>query len=110
MEKTAVVYNSPMQTNHHKNTFKTQIQYRWLEAEEVTKIADIDRSERIRVGYKLVGSELQQLDVNWDSPAWALEGEGEYSVAAQVNFCQEHLARNGRMFGAFDGISWWVLA
>jgi hypothetical protein len=81
-----------------------------LEAEEVIKIADIDRSERIRVGYKLVGSELQQLDVNWDSPAWALEGESEYSVAAQVNFCQEHLARNGRMFGAFDGISWWVLA
>ena len=92
-----------MQTNHPKITDKTEIQYRWLEPEEVTKIEDIDRSERIRVGYKLVGNELQRMAVNWDSPSWAREGEGGYSIAAQINFCREHLSRNGRMFGAFDG-------
>ena len=80
----------------------TQIQYRWLIPEEVTKIADIDRSERIRIGYKQIGRELEQMAVNWDSPTWAREGDGDYSVAAQIEFCRGHLARNGRLFGAFD--------
>ena len=77
--------------------------YRWLEPDEVVKIGDIDRSERIRKGYVYAESELRQMAVNWDSPPWGKEGDHEYSVAAQIRICREHLARNGRMYGAFVG-------
>lgn len=79
----------------------TKINFRWMEPGEVFRIADIDRSERIRTGYQYVGGQLRQLNVHWDSPPWSLEGSGEYSLAAHVQFCQEHLNRNGRLYGAF---------
>lgn len=79
----------------------TRIEYRWMEPDEVSKIKDIDRSERIRIGYKYIEGKLQSMDVNWDSPAWATDGDGDYSVASQIRFCQGHLDRNGRMYGAF---------
>jgi ribosomal protein S18 acetylase RimI-like enzyme len=79
------------------------VQYRWLEPNEVTKIGDIDRSERIRMGYVYAEGELQKMAVNWDSPSCPQGGDGEYSVAAQIRFCEGHLARNGRLYGAFSG-------
>ena len=74
-----------------------------MEPREVVRIGEIDRTERIRAGYVWTGGELRRLDVNWDSPAWKPEGQGEHSVAAMVAFCRDHLDRNGRMAGAFDG-------
>lgn len=68
----------------------TKIQFRWMEPDQVTKIKDIDRSERIHSGYRYVDGELQQIAVNWDSPSWATEGDGGYTVAAQIRFCQGH--------------------
>jgi ribosomal protein S18 acetylase RimI-like enzyme len=79
----------------------TKIDYRWLKPDELSKIKDIDRSERIRIGYKYIEGKLQPMDVNWDSPPWSTDGDGEYSVASQIRFCQGHLDRNGRMYGAF---------
>ena len=81
----------------------TKLQYRWMHSDEIVRLADIDRSEQIRVGYIFENGKLKQLlDVNWDSPAWGTDDDGEYSVAAQIRFCQTHLERNGRMYGAFD--------
>lgn len=79
-----------------------EIHFRWMKSNEVTKIRDIDRSERIRTGYKYSNGNLQSMNVVWDSPPWALEGDGEYSVEAEIRFCQSHLDRNSQMFGAFD--------
>ncbi|MEM7335437.1 MAG: GNAT family N-acetyltransferase [Chloroflexota bacterium] len=76
--------------------------YRWMSPNEVSKIANIDRSETIRVGYRFENGALQQMVVNWDSPSWALEGTGEYTLAAEIRFCQSHLDKKGRMCGAFD--------
>lgn len=76
--------------------------YRWLEADEVVKIGDIDRSERIRVGYAYENGQLRKMDVNWDAPAWFVEGDGDFTVASEIAFCREHLARNGRLYGAFS--------
>ena len=81
----------------------SNIQYRWMEPQEVSSVAEIDRSERIRTGYAYSGDKLQQMAVNWDTPSWAREGDGDHTVAAQVRFCSDHLKRNGRMYGAFDG-------
>ena len=87
----------------HKMPSNFNISYRWMDPDEVTRIGEIDRTERIRTGYEYSGSELQQLDVVWDSPPWMAEGDGEYSVAAFIGFCRDHLRRNGRLYGAFDG-------
>lgn len=75
-----------------------------MSPDEVSKITDIDRSERIRTGYRFVGGKLESMDVNWDSQSWSMEGDGDHSVDAQIKFCQQHLDRKGKMYGAFaDG-------
>lgn len=79
----------------------TSIEYRWMEPEEVSKLKDIDRSEQIRTGYKYIEGELKSMDVNWDTPSWFTDGDGEHTVASHIRFCQGHLERNGRMYGAF---------
>lgn len=76
------------------------IEYRWMEPYEATKLADIDRSEEIRIGYEYVDGELRQMEVNWDSPTWSPDGEQPYSVAAQIRFCQGHLNKGGCIYGA----------
>jgi ribosomal protein S18 acetylase RimI-like enzyme len=74
-----------------------------MEPDEVTRIWEIDRSERIRTGYKYTDGNLQRMEVNWDSPAWGMEGDGDHTIASFVKFCRDHLERNGRLYGAFDG-------
>lgn len=76
--------------------------YRWMDAEEVYKVAEIDRSERIRTGYIQEEGQLQEIEVNWDTPSFLVDGEGSHTIAYQIEFCRDHLGRNGRMFGAFD--------
>jgi hypothetical protein len=73
------------------------------------KIRDIDRSERIRTGYVFSDGELQKMAVNWDSPSWAKDDDGDYLVATQIRFCEGHLARNGRLYGAFSGETFIVI-
>ena len=73
-----------------------------MEPNEVNKLRDIDRSERIRTGYRFADGQLHQMQVNWDSPPWGLEGEGQYTIAAEIRFCEGHLERKGRMYGVFD--------
>lgn len=80
-----------------------EILYRWMQVEEVNRIAEIDRAERIRTGYIFEAGQLQRLKVKWDTPSFLVDGEGEHTVAHQIEFCRDHLERNGRMFGAFDG-------
>ena len=78
------------------------LDFRWMTPDEVSKLKQIDRSEIIRTGYRFTDGQLIQMDVNWDSPNWSLEGDGQYTMAAEIRFCQEHLDKGGRLFGAFD--------
>ncbi|MCP4361505.1 MAG: GNAT family N-acetyltransferase [Chloroflexi bacterium] len=80
----------------------TEISYRWMNPNEVHRFGEIDRSERIRMGYEYADGSLQKLEVHWDTPTFFAEGTGEHTVAAQIAFFSEHLSRNGRMLGAFD--------
>jgi ribosomal protein S18 acetylase RimI-like enzyme len=73
-----------------------------MQVEEADRIAEIDRAERIRTGYIYERGRLQKIKVNWDTPSFLVDGEGEHTVAHQIKFCRDHLERNGRMFGAFD--------
>ncbi len=78
------------------------VSYRELTEADLPKLADIDRSETIRVGFKLHHGNLVQRTVQWDAPDFFKEGDGEHTLARQIAFCQRHLAANATMIGAFD--------
>ena len=79
----------------------TEISYRWMQPEEVSRMSEIDRREQVTIGYEMEAGKLKAIDVDWDVPNWFAEGEGEHSVASKIAFCQDHLRRGGRMIGAF---------
>ena len=79
----------------------TEISYRWMQPEEVSRVSEIDRREQVIIGYQMDKGKLKAMAVDWDVPNWFAEGEGEHSVANNINFCQGHLRRGGRMIGAF---------
>jgi predicted N-acetyltransferase YhbS len=78
------------------------ITYRELAESDFSKIAEIDRSEVIRVGYEVRGGELVEMDVMWDSRNFIPEGKGEHTVAGEIEFCRGHMARKAIAFGGFD--------
>jgi pimeloyl-ACP methyl ester carboxylesterase/GNAT superfamily N-acetyltransferase len=78
------------------------LSYRLMTAAELPKLADIDRSERVRTGYEMRDGELVAVDVDWDVPSFFKEGDGEHSLAEQLAFCRGHLAAGAVMIGAFD--------
>ena len=79
------------------------IHYRWMEKGELSRLADIDRTERVYTGYEVHDGKLQALAVDWDVPGFLREGSGEHSLAHQIEFCQDHLLAGGKMIGAFAG-------
>jgi ribosomal protein S18 acetylase RimI-like enzyme len=78
------------------------VSYREMIQDELPRLAEIDRSEIIRVGFRIEGGELTEIPVEWDSPDFFKEGDGEHSVARQVEFCSRHVAAGARIIGAFD--------
>jgi ribosomal protein S18 acetylase RimI-like enzyme len=78
------------------------IVYMAINESELSRLAEIDRSEVIRVGYEVRHGELVEVDVVWDTPNFMPEGEGEHTIAAQIAFCKSHLGRGALAIGAFD--------
>jgi ribosomal protein S18 acetylase RimI-like enzyme len=79
------------------------VRYSGLDRDDLVRIADIDRSERIDVLVVQNGTRLEERHGDWSAPAWLAEGEGEHSLAAQRRFCEEVLAAGGTALGAFSG-------
>jgi predicted N-acetyltransferase YhbS len=79
------------------------ISYRTVTESELSKIAEIDRSEQIRVGYEVTDGKLISSDVNWDVPSFSPEGTGGHTVFRQIEFCRQHLRSGARAIGAFSG-------
>jgi GNAT superfamily N-acetyltransferase len=79
------------------------ISYKELEVSDLSRIVEIDRSEEIRIGYEVRDGELVEMDVVWDTPNFFAEGEGEHTVAGEIEFCRSHMARNAVAVGGFDG-------
>ena len=55
----------------------------------------------MRLTYEVSDGKLTQLEVDWDGPAWFVDGDGDHCLAAQIAFCQAHLDQGGVMLGAF---------
>ncbi len=78
------------------------IEYRRMDESDLSKLSELDRSEVIRVGYEVLEGTLVRKDVMWDSPNFIPEGEGEHTVASEIEFCRGHMARDGIAIGGFD--------
>jgi ribosomal protein S18 acetylase RimI-like enzyme len=74
-----------------------------LPASDVRRIAEIDRSEQVRVGYTYLDGRLVAEDVDWQVPPWLAEGDGPDSAAAMIAFCARHVEQGGVLLGALDG-------
>jgi GNAT superfamily N-acetyltransferase len=79
------------------------VEFRTLSRTELSRVAEIDRSERIDVLYDQHGTELFARHGNWNASAWDPDGHGEHSVEAQLHALQYHVDKGGIALGAFAG-------
>ena len=79
------------------------ITYRRLANSEVDRIRDIDRTECVRIGYRVEGDQLVRMNVQWDSSPWREKGD-EHSIPHMLHFLEGILANDGILFGAFDSV------
>lgn len=78
------------------------ITIRRLSESEVSRVSEIDRTERVRIGYRVEDDRLIRMNVVWDSSPWCAEGE-EHSIPHMVRGLEEILSHEGVILGAFDG-------
>jgi ribosomal protein S18 acetylase RimI-like enzyme len=77
------------------------IQIKQMENLDVGRIAEIDRSEQVTLGYSIQDGSLVAEEVDWQVPTWSAEGP-EHSVERLVEFLSPVLANGATMWGAFD--------
>ena len=80
-----------------------EVNLRRLGLDAVGLVADIDRSERIDTKYFVEAGQLRSAAVPvLEVPRWYTEGDGDFTVAHQIEFCSEAIAGGGILLGAFD--------
>ena len=77
------------------------IETRRLKKSEIRKIAEIDRSEHVTLGYVYRDGKLEPGKVNWHVPRWPREGS--WGIEARIERVKRVLEEGGVMLGAFDG-------
>ncbi len=80
-----------------------QITYRRLASAELSRVGEIDRTERIDALYVQQGARLELRSGDWSAPPWTPDGEGEHSIAGQRASLEHYLERGAVILGAFDG-------
>lgn len=87
-----------------RGVMTTRVEVRALGLDDVELIAEIDRSERIDVEYTVRDGGIVERPVSMvEVPPWDPVGEGPYSVADKIAFCEPLIERGAAYFGAFDG-------
>jgi GNAT superfamily N-acetyltransferase len=76
---------------------------RAMQPSELTRLGEIDRTERIETIYIQRGETLEESAQAFDVPPWSPTGDDPHSLPDQIGFCQWHVARGAQIFGAFDG-------
>jgi GNAT superfamily N-acetyltransferase len=79
------------------------VELRRLARTELTRVAEIDRSERIDVLIEQHGTELDARHGEWHAAAWDPDGNGEHSVAGQVDALGHYVDIGGIALGALAG-------
>jgi GNAT superfamily N-acetyltransferase len=80
----------------------TPIEIKRLARGDLSRVAEIDRTERIEVIYEQRGTELGERRGTWNSPAWDPDGHGEHSVQAQRHALEQYVDAGGIALGAFS--------
>jgi GNAT superfamily N-acetyltransferase len=78
-----------------------RIAYRGLDAADLARIGEIDRTEQIDTLYVQRGTRLEERAGDFSARSWFEEGEGEHSVAYQRAECRRYLDAGGIAVGAF---------
>ena len=88
----------------------TELHYRNLAANELARVAEIDRTERIDAIYVQHGTRLELVVGDRSSPPWDAEGDGEHSVATLRHMLEEWMRRGATMRGRSRTSGWsvWV--
>lgn len=78
---------------------------RSMDPAELSRLGEIDRTERIEAIYLQHGTTLEESVQPFDVPPWLPTGgyEEPHSVPDQIGFCEWHVSRGASIFGAFDG-------
>lgn len=76
-----------------------KLQIRDLALSELSRVGEIDRTERIDLLFEQRGTDLVARQGSWDSPAWEPYGQGEHSVESQ----RQALAHNADAGGVARG-------
>jgi len=80
------------------------ITIRPMEADEINRLGEIDRTEHITVDYRYEDGALKEVEVDFKVPPWYAEGDGGHSIRKKINAWRPYLEKDGGlMFGAFDG-------
>jgi GNAT superfamily N-acetyltransferase len=74
-----------------------------LARSEMSRVAEIDRSERIDTLVEQHGERLVERRGEWDAPAWDPRGSGEHSVEAKVRELEGYLDLGGSALAALVG-------
>jgi GNAT superfamily N-acetyltransferase len=80
----------------------TPIEFRRLARTELSRVVEIDRTERIDLLFEQRGTELVERPGNWSSPAWDSHGHGEHSVEAQRHALEHYVDAGGIAIGALS--------
>lgn len=84
-------------------TVTTDPKYRRLDVSELSRVAEIDRTETIDALYVQHGSRLELVPGEWSARPWNPDGTGEHSIAAQREAVERLVESGATALGAFDG-------
>ena len=76
------------------------ITIRKLQDTELGRLAEIDRTEHVTIGYVYRDGKLEEEDVDWRVPRWPREGE--WGVEARIEQITAIVQEGGVMIGAFE--------
>jgi GNAT superfamily N-acetyltransferase len=77
------------------------VTFRTMGRDELSRVAEIDRQERIEVLYEQQGAQLIERHGRSDAAGWDLDGTGEHSVTAKVREAERYVDAGGVVVGAF---------
>src|SRR3954451_22875466 len=76
-----------------------------LARSELSRVVEIDRTERIDALYEQRGTELVERRGNWSAPAWDRDGHGEHSVDQQRRALERYADAGGIALGPLSARS-----
>lgn len=79
------------------------MEIRHLPQVEISRIAEIDRSEHVTVTYEYQDGNLRAKTVDWRVPNWSADASDDHSFHALIRQFAPILEEGGVLLGAFEG-------